>query len=228
LLRVVLNSTSFAEAHLALCALKDSVPEKALVAAVNVREMLRELPACPFRMGVELETLLRVTNFRREKNTYRRSHEDSEGSFELIIVAEGNYCWDILISMDGENTFWAAPDRGEDLVNPQAIDLIVARKALLGEVVSLIRHMDMPFAPTFYLSIDDWNLEYMESVVEDVCAFLDEPPPRRRRAPDRRKPPEELAISEHMLIVPNPSLSSRKSWTFSDGDPSDDERIFII
>jgi hypothetical protein len=68
----------------------------------------------------------------------------------------------------------------------------------------------------------------MESVVEDVCAFLDEPPPRRRRAPDRRKPPEELAISEHMLIVPNPSLSSRKSWTFSDGDPSDDERIFII
>lgn len=167
-LRVLLNSDSPAEANLALGLLRESVPEKNLVTAVNLREALKDLPACPFPMAVEIDTLARVAHLTKEKGAWVRSFADSGGDFDLLVVSEGNLCFDIVVRLGDRNVFWTPLPRDGEIIHPELVEPLIDHETLLGQVVELVKDMGMPFSPTFYLSLDDWLLEYAEDSMDDL------------------------------------------------------------
>jgi hypothetical protein len=157
LFRVLLNATSAAEAALALEVLSADVPEKVLVTACNLREVIRSLPASPFRMCVDEQMLIRTANLQKQTAALGRTLPDG---LELVVTTAGNLVLDILVR-DGSTKYFLTPvPVTDDFVNPEVIDLLIESDYLLDEIVELVKCMGVVFNPRFYLSIHDFTLEY--------------------------------------------------------------------
>ncbi len=170
LTRIVLNSTSWAEASLALELLGREVPERALVTAANIREAIKELPRCPLPMPVDFETLARVWDLTREDNSWERSFDDPDGSFTVVLLGEGNFCYDIVVRTAVRTLMWMPRNAEEDFLNPDIVDLLMERTTLLEGVVDLTETMGLVFSPLFYLSLEDWRQEYATTIFREVVA----------------------------------------------------------
>lgn len=168
LLRILLNATSPAEADFALHILREFVPEKDLVAAVNIREVLREIPSCPFPMAVDMDTLVRLAGLERDRSAWHRTFKDEAGPFGLSVLGDGNLCYDVLMSDGKRNLFLTPHPSNGAVLHPDALDLIMRREKLLQELCGLVMAMGLPFSPTIYLSLDDWMLEYAEQAMSDL------------------------------------------------------------
>lgn len=168
--RVVLNATSWMEANLAIEVLAESVPEKALVTVANIREAIKELPRCPMAMAIDLEGLSRVWELQREGSAWTRSFEDSLGNYQILLLGDGNYCYDIVVRTDARTLMWMPMRSEEDFLNPDVIDLMMERPTVLKNVIELLQAMGLAFYPTFYLSLDDWRQEYAQTILEECAA----------------------------------------------------------
>lgn len=163
--RVLLNATSAAEANLALEVLRRTTPEKALVTACNLREVLRTLPASPFTMRVDEHTLVRTAGLKRNMACYTKTLPDG---IELIVTTAGNLVLDLIIKHDAEKYFWTPIPITDDFVNPEVVDLVVESGYLLDEVIELIKCMGVVFNPRFYLSLEDFQLDHAADVMQGI------------------------------------------------------------
>lgn len=159
LLSVLMNSTSTVEANLALQLLRDDIPEKVLVSACNIREVLAALPSSPFSMRVDEETLIKTAGLRRNIAIYEKDLEDD---LLLAITNAGNLVLDIIIKDDDEKFFWNAVPIDDDFVTSEVLDLVIDSDYLLDAVVKLVQAMGIVFNPKFYMSLEDWSLDYAE------------------------------------------------------------------
>lgn len=180
--RVVLNATSWVEANLAVELLAESVPDRDLVRVANIREAIKELPPCPTAMAIDFEGLARVWEMERDGSAWKRSFADADGEYSILLLGEGNYCYDIVVRADGRTLMWMPPNREDDFLNPDVIDLLVQRPAVLGSVVSLVQAMGLPFYPSFYLSLEDWRQEYVQTVFDEVVDLFGSEDDAKRRA----------------------------------------------
>lgn len=169
LLRVLLNATSPAEANLALDMLRHAVPEKALVTACNLREVLRALPSSPFTMRVDEETLMRTAGLEKHIAVMSKHLPDH---LELVVTTAGNLVLDLIVKDHGEKYFWTPIPVRDDYVNPEVVDLVVKSGYLLDEVIDLTTCMGCVFNPKFYLSLADWHMEYASDVMEGLLGEL--------------------------------------------------------
>ncbi len=165
MLRVILNATSAAEANLALEVLRPSVPEKALVCACNLREVLCALPSAPFAMRVDEATLEKAAGLERHVATLEKTLEDGTG---LVVTTAGNLVLDIIVRHDGEKLFWNPVPVTDDYVNTGVLDLIVRSDHLLEAVIDLTQCMGIVLNPKFYLSLEDWRMEYAADVFDGL------------------------------------------------------------
>jgi len=165
LMRILLNATSAAEANLALEVLKGDLPDKTLVAACNLREVLNSLPSSPFSMRVDEETLCRIAGLDRRIAAMGRMLPDG---LELVVTTAGNLVLDIIIRRDHEKYFWNPVPVTDDFVNPAVLDLIFESEYLLQAAIDLAIAMGVVFNPKFYLSLEDWHLEYASDVFEGL------------------------------------------------------------
>ena len=165
LMRILLNATSAAEANLALEVLKDVVPDKALVAACNLREVLFALPSSPFAMSVDEETLARAAGLDRRIAAMGRVLPDG---IELVVTTAGNLVLDIIIRCEGEKYFWNSVPVTDDFVNGTILDMLLESDHLLHAAIDLATAMGIVFNPKFYLSLEDWHLEYASDVFEGL------------------------------------------------------------
>jgi hypothetical protein len=157
LLRVLLNATSAAEAALALQVLATTVPEKVLVTACNLREVLRSMPVSPFTMHVDEQTLIRIAGLHKQTATLGRTLPDG---LELVVTTAGNLVLDVLVK-DGVTKYFLTPiPVVDDFVNPEVVDLLVESEYLLDALAELVKCMGVVFNPRFYLSVEDFTLEY--------------------------------------------------------------------
>ncbi len=163
--RVLLNATSAAEANLALEVLRQSVPEKTLVTACNLREVLRTLPASPFTMRVDEATLVRTASLKRNMASYTKMLPDG---IELVVTTAGNLVLDLIIKHDTEKYFWTPIPVRDDFVNPEVVDLVVESGYLLDEVIELVKCMGVVFNPRFYLSLEDYQLDHAADVMQGI------------------------------------------------------------
>lgn len=172
LLLSLLNSVSQVEAGLALGILRDrDVPDRTLVHALNVREVLSEIPASPFPMRVDFEQLARLSDLYGRMGTYHRNYEDEAGRFVIEMLGQGNLCYDMLVGTSRTKAFLKPAPINADFVRPEALDLILAHPDMLSEIVDVVRNMGVVFNPSFYMSVDDWLMEHAaESIlgIEDL------------------------------------------------------------
>jgi hypothetical protein len=135
--RVLLNATSAAEAALALHVLDSDVPEKPLVTACNLREVLRSMPVSPFAMHVDEETLLRSASLEKQTATLGRTLPDG---LELVVTTAGNLVLDVLVKDGPAKYFWTPIPVVEDFVNPDVVDLLVESDHLLDGAIGLVKY----------------------------------------------------------------------------------------
>jgi hypothetical protein len=166
LFRVLLNATSAAEAGLALRILEDLVPEKVLVHALNLREVLNELPASPFSMAVDEQTLIKTAGLTKLRlAAMGTTLPDGSG---LIITTAGNLCLDIIVRIEGRSHYWSPIPILEDRISPTLVDHVIASEYLLAAVIELVECMGIVFNPKFYCSLEDWRLEYAGDAMESL------------------------------------------------------------
>jgi len=165
LLQVLMNSTSAAEANLAVEVLRKLMPDKALVAACNLREILRAMPASPFPMRVDEETLCRTAGLERRIAAMGRELPDG---VELVVTTAGNLVLDIIVKYRGEKYFWNPIPVTDDFVSTGVLDLLIESDHLLFAAMELATAMGVVFNPKFYLSVQDWHLEYASDVFEGL------------------------------------------------------------
>ena len=84
------------------------------------------------------------------------------------MTTAGNLVLDLIVKQNGEKLFWTPIPVTHDYVNPAMIDLVISSGYLLDEVIDLIKCMGIVFNPKFYLSIDDFHLEYAAEAIEDL------------------------------------------------------------
>lgn len=161
LFQVLMNATSPAEANLAIEVLRRLVPDKSLVAACNLREILRSMPASPFVMRVDEETLCRTAGLDRRIAAMGRTLPDG---IELVVTTAGNLVLDIIVKHRGEKYFWNPVPVTDDFVNSSVLDLVIESDCLIFAAMELATAMGVVFNPKFYLSVEDWHLEYASDV----------------------------------------------------------------
>jgi hypothetical protein len=167
LFNLVVNSRSQAEAHLALNLLADNVPERTLVAAVNLREIFEELPVSPFPMSADEHTLARTIGYTRTMACLGTMLPDG---LELAITTAGNLVLDVIVRDGVEKYFLTPIPRQDDFVSPKLVGLLVQSEYLLDALIDLVKAMGLVFNPKFYLSTEDWNLDH----AQDAMAGLGE------------------------------------------------------
>jgi len=160
LVRVVLKAASDLETRIALGMLKLYVPDRQLVIAVNLREVLRELPRTPLPMAVDFESLARIAGLSRVKNTYTRRYDDPRGTFELVVLGEGNMCYDIVLKAEEASAYWSPDPSDDDFVSAKALQLLLSRDTLLDRMIELVQSMGLVFNPPLYHSLREWMLEH--------------------------------------------------------------------
>lgn len=165
LFQVLVSSTSPVEANIALDLLSKSLPDKAVVAAVNVRETIRAIPATPFRMAVDEETLLRVGALRKDLALLKRETPDG---YVVAVTTAGNLVLDLIVTIDDEKRFWTPVPARQDLVDPGIVPHLIESEHLLATIIDIIKAMGIVHNPTLYLSLDDWHLEYARETIESV------------------------------------------------------------
>lgn len=166
LLKVLLNTTSVAEASLALDAMRDLVPEKDLVVALNLREVVRTLPSSPFTMRVDESTLADTAGLTRGIAMMTKELPDG---IAVAITTAGNLVLDVIIRTDDEKYFWNPVPITDDYVSPDVLDYVVESDYLLDEIIELTHCMGVVWNPKFYLSLEDWLLEWAADAYEDIC-----------------------------------------------------------
>lgn len=165
LFRIVLNATSVVEANIALDLLTKTVPERSLVTTINLREVLKSLPASPFQMAVDEQTLLRVADLTKHMAAYSTTTPDG---YEVVVTTAGNLVLDLIVKHGDEKFFWTPMPRTSDYVSPALIDHLIDSEYLLERVIDVIKAMGVVFNPKFYLSIDDWHLEYASETMQGL------------------------------------------------------------
>lgn len=165
LFQVLLASVSIVEANIALDLLLKTVPERDLVAAVNLREVLRSMPASPFPMAVDERTLIRVAGLQKHLAVLTKSTADD---YQVIVTTTGNLVLDVIIKQDAKKWFWSPLPATTDFINPELIDHLMKSEYLLGEVIELIQAMGLVFNPTLYLSLEDWHLEFASETMSQL------------------------------------------------------------
>jgi len=163
--RLLLNAVSATEANFALGILLQSHPKKTLVTAVNLREVLHAIPASPFPMHVDELTLLRTAGLEKGRAVMSKTLHDG---LELVVTTAGNLVLDLIVRAGGEKYFWSPVPVIEDRVNPDLVDLVVESDYLLEAVIDLVKSMGLVFNPKFYLSLEDWHLEYAEDAMRGL------------------------------------------------------------
>lgn len=168
---VLVNSRSHAEAGLALDVLRETVPERTLVKAVNLREILQALPTFPCSMAIDDQTLARVAALVKDASLLKRRVPGVKGAWTAVTTA-GNFCFDLFVVYRGKTHIWMPSSESQDIVDADVLRLIVWRPEILGDVIGLVRDMGLVFNPRFYLSLEDWGFDHAHDALEDFQALF--------------------------------------------------------
>lgn len=165
LFQVLLTATSVVEANIALELLSKTVPDKSLVAAVNLREAIKAIPSTPFRMAVDEQTFMRVGGMVKDLASLTCATLDG---YSIVVTTAGNLVLDLIVKCEGDKYFWTPIPRNDDLVEPDLVEHLIESDHLFEGIVDVVKSMGIVFNPTLYLSVDDWHLEYARETIEGL------------------------------------------------------------
>lgn len=167
LICAAINSASSAEAGVAVGLLSDAVSRRTLAAALNLREVLAELPASPFAMPMDFAVLSRAARLERIGQSWVLPVDAQEGA-SVEIIGQGNLCYDIVVHLGERSAFLKTSPPGADIVTPAALALLLESEELLRAVIGLVEVMGVVHNPRFYFTVDDWQIEHAAESFQDL------------------------------------------------------------
>jgi hypothetical protein len=162
LIRAVINSTSATEVGVAVGLLCDVVSRRTLVSALNLREILAELPSAPFMMAVDFAGLARIESLERRGQSWVKLLGEGPAAPEIEIIGQGNLCYDMVVRVGERSSFLKPAPVGADFIRPEALELCLEDEDLLRGVIELTRSMGVVQNPRFYITVEDWQMEHAE------------------------------------------------------------------
>jgi hypothetical protein len=89
-------------------------------------------------------------------------------SVYICVTTAGNLVLDLIVKANGEKYYWTPIPVQHDFVNPAIVELTVKSGYLIDEVIELVKCMGVVFNPKFYLSLEDFHLEYAAEAIMDL------------------------------------------------------------
>lgn len=160
LIRTVVNSSSTTEAGFAVGLLGDAMPQRSLVAALNLREILRELPESPFTMRTDFDTLAKVSGLTRRGQSWVKKLGRGKNAPEIELLGQGNHVFDVIVRAGGTTSFLKPGPINGDFIRPEALDMLLENDDLLREIVVMTQDMGVVHNPRFYMTVEDWQMEH--------------------------------------------------------------------
>jgi hypothetical protein len=153
LIRSAVNATSTTEAGFA-------VGLRTLVAALNLREILRELPESPFTMRTDFDTLAKVSELQHRGQSWVKTLGREASAPEIELLGQGNLCYDVIVRVGDASSFLKPGPVNGDFVKPAALELLLEHEDLLREIIELTQAMGVVHNPRFYMTVEDWQMEH--------------------------------------------------------------------
>jgi hypothetical protein len=169
LVRSLLVADSQAEATIAFSLLRGTIDGAELLVLANLREVLAEIPATPFRPGETLDVLARAGGYEDTGRSYRRLFETDTGVFGVEFVGSGHECTDIAIhTPDARRSL--RNDSGE--LDSHMLALFVKHGILLDAVLDALGLLGWPMEPPIYLSADDFLADHGAKTASEAIGEL--------------------------------------------------------
>jgi hypothetical protein len=166
----LLSSRSNTEAILAFTLLRGTISERDLHMIVNLRELLSELPAEPFRAGESLEILERGLGYENTGRSYRRAFESSQGVFGVEFLGTAKDCGGIRIhTLQGRSEFRGS---ASSTIDEAVVPLLVDYGTLLDALLLALEMLGMPLDPIIYVTADDFLIEHGASAARETLDEL--------------------------------------------------------
>ncbi len=169
LLTILVNSPSTAEVNLALQGLRQETDAPALVAALNLRDLLGVLPHCPASLGVDYEMLVKAAGL---SATLHGHEKRVEGHGSVLVVGDGKFLLDIQLRGDATSAGHTPPPGSDSIVDEGFLDLVFEKPELLDVMVELFRDGGLVIDPTFYVSLTDWQLEHAQGAMSELAGLF--------------------------------------------------------
>ncbi len=169
LLTILMNSPSPAEVNLAVQSLREGMDTPALVAALNLRDLLDALPHCPASLGVDYEMLVRAAGLRATLH----GHEKRVGGHgSILVVGDGKFLLDMQLRGNSTAAGPTPPPGSDSIVDEDFLDLVFESPELLDAMVGLLRDGGLVIDPTFYVSLTDWQLEHAQGAMSELASLF--------------------------------------------------------
>jgi hypothetical protein len=124
----------------------------------NLRELLHELPAGPFRTGESLEILERAGGYEDTGRSYRKMFDSSQGVFGVEFLGCANDCGGILIHTPaGRRTLSGGEAATIDEV---LVPLLVDHGIVIDAVLEALELLGSQLDAAIYVSTDDFLAEH--------------------------------------------------------------------
>jgi len=154
----LISAQSDTDALYALSLLRGSTSDQHLVMLANLRELLLEMPACPFRVACDLDVLARAAEYEATGRSYRRRFESNHGVFGLEFIGRGNMCDSVVVHTPASR-FELCSDGPHEL-DPLTLAIFCNHAIVLDAAIEALEYLGWPLAPKFYLTIDDFYSEH--------------------------------------------------------------------
>jgi hypothetical protein len=166
----LLSARSDAEAAVAFALLRDVLNDHDLLEIVNLRELLNELPAGPFRTGESLEILARAGRYEFTGRSYRRVFDSSLGVFGIEFMGRVRDCEGIVVHTPlGRHPLSSV---GDKRVEESMLTLLFTHGILLDAILEALELLGSPLDPPIYVTTEDFVAEHGAQMMSEAMGDL--------------------------------------------------------
>jgi hypothetical protein len=166
----VLAARSDAEATAAFSLLRNDLDDSQLLAVVNVREVIHEIPAGRFRTGEGLCLLEKAAGYEPTGRSYRRVFDGAHGVFGVEFLGVAHDCEGIVMHTPQGRVLLGGD--GDGTVDSRSLALLLNHTILLDAIIEALELLGYPLAPAFYVSTDDFLAEHSADTMGAAFADL--------------------------------------------------------
>lgn len=165
----LVSASCQSDALIAFSLLRGTISDRHLVMLVNLRELLLEMPACPFSTPCDLDILARACGYEDTGRSYRRRFESNHGVFGLEFVGRMRTCDAILVHTPLSR--FDLYKNGDHELGAETLTIFVNHAILLDAAIEALQQLGLPLDPKIYLSAEDFLSEHQHAagcVVSDL------------------------------------------------------------
>jgi hypothetical protein len=166
----LVSAQSDSEALYAFSLLRGTTSDMHLVMLANLRELLLEMPACPFRAACDLDVLARASDYEDTGRSYRRRFESDHGVFGLEFVGRGNVCEAVFVHTPASR--FELYGNGYHELDPETLQVFANHAILLDAAIDALEHLGWALEPKIYLCVDDFYAEHAATAAGNAVREL--------------------------------------------------------